>query len=184
MTLHVSVSGVNKRVLGIWVGVGGAWKKVLTGHTSVTGVYKKFFSAGDVVSPLAGGTVYSIVYNGADNTSSMTLNANGSISALTDGVEVTNTVNGTRWFTDTPYEAYEAYATLVSTTGTGTTTGTFLTWLPLSGSPSWSVYKAGGTNGVRTSVIKIQIRKAGGAVVSPDTFSYNLSAAVNTGVSP
>jgi hypothetical protein len=185
MTLHVSVSGVNKRVLGIWVGVGGAWKKVLTGHTSVSGAYKKFFSAGDIVNPLAGGTVASIAYNGGDNTASMTLLSTGGITTTKGPYEPVDDVDGTRWFTGEPDQAYQAFATLLGTSGTGSTFGTFGSWVALSGSPSWGCSKLGGVNGARSISLKIKIRRASdGVVVSNDTYAYNLSAAVNTGDPP
>lgn len=185
MTLHVSISGVNKRVLGIWVGVGGAWKRVLTGHTSVAGVYKKFFSAGDIVNPLAGGTVASIAYNGGDNAASMTLTSTGGITTVKGPSEPVDDVDGTRWFTDAPDQAYQAFATLLGTSGTGTTFGTFGAWVALSTSPSWGCGKAGGVNGTRSISFKIKIRRTSdGVVVSNDTNAYNLSAAVITGDPP
>lgn len=186
MTLHVSVSGVNKRVLGIWVGVGGAWKKVLTGHTSIAGVFKKFFSAGNVVSPLAGGILSSIAYNGVGNSTTMTLNSNGSISADTGGVlEGANVINGTRWFTDTPDQAYEAFAFLDEEIGNGTTFGVFESWVSLSSSPSWGVSRSGGTNGARGISFRIKIRRASDSVeVSPYSNTYTLSAGTRVGAQP
>lgn len=181
MTLHVSVSGVNKRVLGIWVGVGGAWKKVLTGHTSVAGAFKKFFSSGSVVSPLEGGAISSITYSGGGNSSSMSFLPDGSLSAATGGMDESDTITGDRWFTDTPDQAYAVYATLVSTSGGGTTSGTFNTWLPISGNPTWGVGRGGTTTGFRSINVKFKVRRISDSVeVIPDTNSFFISAGTDT----
>lgn len=186
MTLHVSVGGVNKNVIAIWVGVNGAWKRVLGGWTSVAGVYKKFLTSSDgVTNPLAGGTIYSIAYDGVDNTSTLIFHTDGTLSALTDGAETNDTITGQVWYDGAPDQTYEVYATLVSTVGIGSTSGTFNTWLPLTAERSWSVSKVGGTNGARTAWVKFQLRRqSDSVVVSPDTNSYAISVATNTGSPP
>ena len=185
MTLHVSISGARKRVTGVWVSVGGVWKKVLSMNTSVVGTFKLFFIAGLPVNPLAGGVVSSTAYSGASNSSSMTFQTTGAIDAATSGVESTDTITGQRWFTDNPDQAYEVYATLVSTVGTGSTTGTFGVWLPLNTPRTFGVDRAGGSNGVRTVTMKFKIRRVSDSVVvSNDTNSYTVGCATSTGAQP
>lgn len=185
MTMHVSISGVRKRVTGVWVGVGGVWKKVLSMHVSVSTAFKLFYNNGTIVNPLLGGVVSSTTYSGAGNSSGMSFLPSGAITAFTSGVESTDTISGQRWFTDTPDQTYQLYATLVSSTGIGTTTGTFGAWLTLDAVRSFGVERAGGTNGTRSSTLKFRIRRlVDGVVVSEDTTSFTIACATNTGPQP
>lgn len=187
MTLHVSVGGVNKRVIAIWVGVNGVWKRVLGGWTSVAGVYKKFLtSSTGITNPLAGGVISSLAYDGADNTSYMTIHSDGSLSADSGAItEKVDTISGTRWFDGPPDQTYEVFATLLGNSGTGTTSGTFGTWLPMTSDRTWFVEKVGGVNGARTCSVKFKFRRqSDSVVVSPDTNAYNISCATNVGSPP
>jgi hypothetical protein len=181
MTLHVSVGGVSKKVIAIWVGVNGAWKKVLNGYTSISAVYKKFFSTGDVVNPLAGGTLAAqtlYLAGGGTSFAQITFATTGGIEADAGGDVLEDTVTGTRWFTDSPDQTYEIFGTIVSSGGSGTIVGTFGSWLPLTSDRTFGVTRTGTTGG-RSVTAKFKIRRQSDAVVvSPDTNSYFMSAVV------
>jgi hypothetical protein len=177
MTLHVSVGGVSKKVIAIWVGVNGAWKKVLNGYTSISAVYKKFHSAlGNIVNPLGGGLIASLAAQDDANSSTVTFNADGTITATTGGFLEEDSITGTNWFNGEQGETFQIYATLVSVAGTGVTSGVFNTWLAFP--QTWGVGKAGGTTGTRTLIVTFQIRRqSDGAVVSVTTpNNYTLQA--------
>lgn len=181
MTLHVSISGVQKRVVGVWVGIGGVWKKVTTMHTSVVGSYKLFFSSGNIINPLPGGNLsaQSYVVDGIPNSAvaQFKFNANGTTTATAMDEEVVNTLIGQRWFSDVPDGAYEIYATVTSATGPGTTIGTTNSWVPLSSEPAFGAAKGVLTTGARIVQMKFKIRRASdGAIVSNDTNTYQFTA--------
>lgn len=184
MALYVSISGANKRVVGVWVGVAGVWKKVTAMHTSVVGTYKLFFTSGSAINPLPGGELGAQTFlpEGASGVSSATMRfmSNGSITAIGSDEENVNTISGQRWFSDLPDTSYEVYATLVSATGPGSTVGTFGAWIPISSQPSFGASKGSETTvGARVVTAKFKIRRASDrVVVSNDTNNYSLAANV------
>lgn len=181
MALYVSISGVNKRVVGVWVSVAGVWKKVTAMHTSVVDTYKLFYTSGTAINPLPGGNLsaQSYVVDGVPNSAAaqFKFNANGTTTATALDEEVVNTLAGQRWFSDLPDTAYEIYATVTSATGPGTTIGMIGSWVPLSSEPAFGAAKGVLTVGARIVQMKFKIRRASdGVIVSNDTNTYQFTA--------
>ena len=123
---------------------------------------------------LTGGSISSTTYNDTGNTSSVTFSNDGSVSASTGGIETTNTISGQKWYVGTPDQTYEIRATSVSISGTGSSSGTYGTWLSLSTNRTWSETKPSG-NGGRTREALFEIRRASDQVVVLSA-TYTISA--------
>lgn len=139
---------------------------------------------GAVVNPLLGGSaIGEIAYSSGDSDAYITFNANGTISATATPDFLTDTVNGQRWHTTSPDQTYQIYATQISTSGTGTVSGTIGSWLSFP--QTWGVEKLGGTNGTKNRVLRFQIRRQSDTtIVSNGTNDYTIACSTSTGDPP
>lgn len=128
-----------------------------------------------IVNPLAGGSLIGdISYDDSGSTTSLTLNADGTIS----GSYHFGQTFSDEWCDGTPDQTYEVKATVVSESGTGTKTGTFGTWLTFP--QTWTASKLSG-NGGKSVTINFQIRRQSDtAVVSNGSNNYVISATNST----
>lgn len=132
-----------------------------------------------VINPLLGGTISSNSYDDAGNSSSVTFNADGTISASTDGLYAADNITGQEWYDGTPDTTYEIKATLNAESGTGTKSGTFGSWLSFP--QTWGAAKLAG-NGSKRIEFTVQIRRASdGNVMSNGTNDYIAIATNSTG---
>jgi hypothetical protein len=148
---------------------------------AMTGGAVTLTKSGSIVNPLLGGSAVSwVAYESTSADAFITFNANGTIGASANPSLAVDTVDGQKWFTSTPDQTYEIYATQISTSGVGSVSGTLGSWLAFP--QTWGVEKVGGSNGTKNIVLRFQIRRQSDTVVvSNGTNNYTIACSTNTG---
>lgn len=142
-TLKRKASGVATNIAHGYRRSGGAWTLVYT--------YVKAVINDQSLINSAVGTAARVGYR---------LNSSGIAEQRSD----TSYTTLETWLQQGTNSQFECYASVNSTSGTGSNTGTFGTWLALSSSQEWSVLCTPSA-GVYTVVITVQIREAGTGIV-------------------
>lgn len=158
MPFHVKDGDTWKEITAPSVRDGGTWKAITEGWVRDGGTWKQFFGA--LTIALTPGTISAVNPLG-NAVAGIRFNVAGVLQHLRNTTY--SNVTG-EWATATVDGAdYEVYATLGTSSGVNSSTGTFGSWLNLGTAREWTITRS--SVGVATRDITFQIRPAGGGDV-------------------